>query len=93
MHSDYEARGLAIIGFPCNQFGGQEPGSPADIQAVLDNYGAKFPVMAKCNVNGANALPVFKYLRQQAMPGKDISWNFNKFLCDANGNNCKQYDP
>ena len=82
MHGDYAEKVLQIMAFPCNQFGGQEPGNASEIEQVLARYGVKFPVMGKCKVNGSFARPLFRYLREKTMGGLDITWNFNKFLCD-----------
>jgi glutathione peroxidase len=89
--------GLAILGFPCNQFGAQEPGSEAEIgQFCLKNYGVTFPMFAKIEVNGEGAHPLYKYLKD-TKPGllgtEAIKWNFTKFLIDRNGEPVARYAP
>ena len=96
LYIKYKDRGLEILGFPCNQFGGQEPGSEQEIAAFCErNYGVTFPMFAKIDVNGDNAHPLFQYLKKEA-PGilgtKSIKWNFTKFLVDKNGNVIGRYD-
>ncbi|UUX96322.1 glutathione peroxidase [Aquabacterium sp. J223] len=88
-------RGLVVIGFPCNQFGGQDPGAEAEIaQFCQKNYGVTFPMMAKVAVNGANAHPLWKWLTDSA-PGvlgtKAIKWNFTKFLVGRDGRVIRRY--
>ena len=81
-------RGFSVLGFPCNQFGGQEPGESAQIeQFCSDNYGVSFPMFGKIEVNGANAHPLFRYLKDQqsGVLGSTIKWNFTKFLVDRSG--------
>ena len=97
LYDSMSAKGLVVLGFPCNQFGGQEPGSTEDIQSFCQvNYGVTFPLSQKVDVNGGNAHPLFKYLTS-AKPGllglKDIKWNFTKFLIDRQGNVVKRYAP
>lgn len=97
LHNQYHDKGLVIAGFPCNQFGGQEPGSPQQIQdGCLVNYGVKFLMTEKVEVNGDNASPIFEYLKN-ALPGimglKDIKWNFTKFLIDKSGQPFKRFAP
>lgn len=81
---------LVIIGFPCNQFGGQEPGEAAEIQDFCSkNYGVTFPLTEKIDVKGDNTHPVYKWLTQKSKNGVgdyEVAWNFNKFLIDENGN-------
>ena len=89
LHQKYKDRGLAILGFPCNQFGKQEPGSAEEIGGFCErNFGVTFPLFAKVDVNGDNAHPLFAHLKQQA-PGvlgtKSIKWNFTKFLVGRDG--------
>ncbi len=91
----YKDQGLVILGFPCNQFGSQEPGSEDDIaQFCQINYGVSFPMFAKIDVNGGNAHPLYKYLKD-SLPGflgtKNIKWNFTKFLIDKEGKPVKRY--
>lgn len=97
LYQRYHSRGLEIIAFPCNQFGSQEPGNNADIQQFCQlNYGVSFPVMAKINVNGPDAEPLFEYLKDQArglMKTRAIKWNFTKFLVNKDGVVVKRYAP
>ena len=95
LYEKYKGEGLEILGFPCNQFGAQEPGTENDIQEFCKlNYGVSFPMFAKIDVNGDNAHPVYKYL-QSVKPGilgtEQIKWNFTKFLIDRQGNPVKRY--
>ena len=88
---------LLILGFPCNQFGSQEPGSADEISAFCTlNYDVTFPIMDKCDVNGANAHPLYQWLKQQK-PGllgiEAIKWNFTKFLLDKEGQVFSRYAP
>lgn len=97
LYTIYRDRGLEILGFPCNQFAGQEPGTEAEIQAFCSlNYATTFPMFAKVEVNGKNTHPLFDILKNKA-PGlmglKDIKWNFTKFLVDKNGNVVRRYAP
>lgn len=88
LHEKYKDRGLAILGFPCNQFGKQEPGSSQEIQEFCRlNYGVTFDMFEKIEVNGESAHPIFKYLKDKLPDGsaKAIKWNFTKFLIDKNG--------
>jgi len=94
---DYRDRGLMIVGFPSNEFGGQDPGSNAEIGAFCQrNYGVSFPMMAKVQVNGAQAHPLWQWLKKQA-PGllgtEAIKWNFTKFLVGKDGQVLKRYAP
>ncbi|GGC89758.1 glutathione peroxidase [Halopseudomonas salina] len=93
----YRERGLQIAGFPCNQFGGQEPGNEEQIAAFCEkNYGVSFPMFAKVEVNGSEAHPLFRKLKSDA-PGllgsKGIKWNFTKFLVDGQGKIIARYAP
>ena len=93
----YRDQGLVVVGFPCNQFGGQDPGADAQIESFCQlNYGVSFPMMAKVDVNGAQAHPVWQWLTEQA-PGllgsKAIKWNFTKFLVGRDGQVIKRYAP
>jgi glutathione peroxidase len=97
LHEKYAEKGLAILGFPCNQFGGQEPGSADDIRQFCDkNYGVKFPLFAKIDVNGEGACALYKYLTaldttpQGAGP---IGWNFEKFLVNRKGEVVARFNP
>ena len=90
-------RGLEILGFPCNQFGAQEPGSEEEIAQFCElNYGVTFPLFAKIEVNGAAAAPLYQYLKK-AKPGllgsEAIKWNFTKFLVDRKGTVVERYAP
>ncbi|MDE2159632.1 MAG: glutathione peroxidase, partial [Burkholderiales bacterium] len=94
---DYAARGLVVVGFPCNQFGGQDPGSEAEIAGFCQkNYGVTFPMMAKVKVNGAEAHPLWAWLKSQA-PGllgiEAIKWNFTKFLVGRDGRVIRRFGP
>jgi glutathione peroxidase len=97
LHKTYGARGLAVLGFPCNQFGGQDPASNDKIAEFCQlNYGVSFPMMAKVDVNGAAAHPLYQWLCAEA-PGllgtQAIKWNFTKFLVGKNGQVLKRYAP
>ncbi|MBR4337022.1 MAG: glutathione peroxidase [Bacteroidaceae bacterium] len=90
----YQERGLVIIGFPCNQFGNQEPGDDASIEGgCMLNYGVTFQMMSKIDVNGANEHPLYTWLKSQKRGcfGKKIGWNFVKFLIDREGNVVKRF--
>ena len=94
---DYRDRGLVVVGFPSNEFGGQDPGSNEEIASFCElNYGVSFPMMAKVKVNGADAHPVWKWLKAEA-PGmlgtEAIKWNFTKFLVGKDGQVVKRYAP
>ncbi|MGA0559960.1 glutathione peroxidase [Larkinella sp. VNQ87] len=96
LYQKYKDKGLVILGFPCNQFGNQEPGDEKSIaEGCVLNYGVTFPMFRKVDVNGDHAHPVFKYLRK-ALPGLlggAIKWNFTKFLIDQNGRPIKRFSP
>ena len=97
LHKNHSAKGLIVLGFPCNQFGAQDPESNEKIaQFCALNYGASFQMMAKVDVNGVNADPLYKQLASQA-PGifgtKAIKWNFTKFLLGKDGCVIKRYAP
>ena len=97
LHQTYAARGLVVLGFPCNQFGAQDPGSNGEIAEFCQlNYGVSFPMMAKIDVNGASAAPLYEWLCAQA-PGvlgsKAIKWNFTKFLVGKDGQVLRRYAP
>ena len=94
---DYRDRGLVIVGFPSNEFGGQDPGSNDEIASFCQlNYGVSFPMMAKVKVNGAEAHPLWQWLKAQA-PGllgtEGVKWNFTKFLVGRDGKVLKRYAP
>ncbi|MDB5951490.1 MAG: glutathione peroxidase [Massilia sp.] len=93
----FRDQGVAVLGFPCNQFGGQEPGDEAAIAAFCEqNYGVSFPLFAKIDVNGANAHPLFAQLKKDA-PGllgtEAVKWNFTKFLVGKDGTVVKRFAP
>ncbi len=96
LYKKYKDKGLVILGFPCNQFGNQEPGGEKEIQeGCLINYGVTFPMFSKINVNGDQAHPLFKYLKKE-LPGtltKNIKWNFTKFVIDKDGKPVKRFSP
>lgn len=96
LHQEYAKQGLVIIGFPCNQFGQQEPGDAKTIsQGCLVNYGVDFLITEKVDVNGADSHPVFNYLRD-ALPGvfgNKIKWNFTKFLIGRDGTPLYRFAP
>lgn len=94
LYKKYESKGLVILGFPCNQFGSQEPGNAEEIASFCSlNYGVTFPMFAKIDVNGDQTHPLYVYLKE-ALPGtlgNGIKWNFTKFLLDRKGNPVKRY--
>lgn len=95
LHEELAAEGFAVVGFPCNQFGGQEPGSEKEIAMFCAaNYGVTFPMSAKLEVNGAGRHPLYAWLTDSAngFPG-DIQWNFEKFLIGRDGKLLKRYAP
>ena len=97
LHKSYGGKGLAVLGFPCNQFGAQDPGQDSEISTFCQvNYGVSFPMMSKIDVNGAAAHPLYKWLSAEA-PGllgsKAIKWNFTKFLVGKDGQVIKRYAP
>ncbi|MDA9364858.1 glutathione peroxidase [Gammaproteobacteria bacterium] len=93
----YKDQGLEVLGFPCNQFGGQEPGTNEEVQSFCDlTFNVSFKLFDKIDVNGSNASPLFKYLKHES-PGilgtEAIKWNFTKFLVDQNGVVIKRFAP
>lgn len=81
-----QSESLVVIGFPCNQFGNQEPDSNEKIKEFCStNYGVTFPISEKVEVNGPNAHPIYKHCKEAAIGGRDISWNFEKFLISTDG--------
>ena len=97
LHKTYAGKGLAVLGFPCNQFGSQDPGADGEIAEFCQvNYGVSFPMMGKIDVNGPKAHPLYKWLSAEA-PGllgsKSIKWNFTKFLVGKDGQVIKCYAP
>lgn len=96
LYQKYKDDGLVILGFPCNQFGKQEPGDANDIEEFCQvNYGVSFPIFEKIEVNGRNTHPVFKYLKSKlgGLLGSSIKWNFTKFVVDKNGKPVKRFAP
>ncbi|MFC5453007.1 glutathione peroxidase [Paenibacillus aestuarii] len=95
LYEKYQDQGLVVLGFPCNQFAGQEPGSNEEIQSFCElNYNVTFPLFAKVDVKGENAHPLFTYLvthTPEPYRTGEIEWNFVKWLVDAEGNIVKQY--
>ena len=97
LYEKYQDRGLIVLGFPCNQFGSQEPGTEAEIKTFCEtSFGVKFPLFRKLEVNGLGAHPLYQYLTK-AKPGifgtEKIKWNFTKFLIDREGNPVKRFAP
>ena len=97
LYKKYHDRGLEVLGFPCDQFGHQEPGSEAEIKSFCSlNYGVSFPMFAKIKVNGADAHPLYEYLKE-SLPGvlgtEGIKWNFTKFLVGKDGVPIRRYAP
>ena len=97
LYKKLHGKGLEILGFPCNQFGSQEPGGEEEIESFCEvNYGVTFPMFAKIDVNGKNAAPLYEYLKD-AKPGllgsEAIKWNFTKFLVDRKGKVVERYAP
>lgn len=97
LYEKLNGKGFTILGFPCNQFGQQEPGGPDEIGAFCQmNYGVSFPMFDKIDVNGPNAHPLYEYLKSE-QPGvlgtKNIKWNFTKFLVDKNGKVVDRFAP
>ncbi|WP_417886259.1 glutathione peroxidase [Zunongwangia sp.] len=96
LHKVYKDKGLVVLGFPCNQFAGQEPESNETItEACQINHGVTFQLTEKCDVNGENTHPIFQFLKNQkgGFLGSKIKWNFTKFLIDKKGNVVERYVP
>lgn len=101
LYEAHRGEGLEILGFPCNQFGAQEPGTSDEVQQFCSlNYGVTFPLFEKTEVNGPNAHPLYKFLKKEAPPqgeaegsGDEIPWNFTKFLVDRDGRVVRRYEP
>ena len=97
LHRKYEGKGLTVMGFPCDQFGHQEPGDEAEIKNFCSlNYDVRFPLFAKVEVNGKAAHPLFQYLKKEAkgiLGSEAIKWNFTKFLIDRDGRVVRRYAP
>jgi glutathione peroxidase len=95
VYEQFKDKGVEVLGFPCNQFGGQEPGEAPEIGAFCEkNYGVTFPLFAKVDVNGDDAHPLFKYLKDEArgvLGSQAIKWNFTKFLVKKDGTVFKRY--
>ena len=91
LHAQYAERGLAVLGFPCNQFGAQEPGSEEEIQRFCSSrFSVEFPMFSKIEVNGPERHPLYQFLIGD---GEDISWNFEKFLIDYQGQTIARFSP
>lgn len=97
LHEEYSERGLSVVGFPCNQFGGQEPGTADEIQQFCSkNYSVTFDLFAKVDVNGDGACELYKYLTQldtEPQGSGDIGWNFEKFLVGRDGQVIARFSP
>ena len=96
LYRDYKDRGFEVLGFPCNQFGAQEPGNAEEIANFCSlTYDVSFPLMAKIDVNGDDADPIFKHLKKEksGLLGSGIKWNFTKFLVDRNGKTVSRHAP
>jgi glutathione peroxidase len=96
LYQEYRGQGLEVLGFPCDQFGHQEPGNDKEIRSFCElNYGVTFPLFSKIEVNGANQHPLYKYLKSEAggLLGDDIKWNFTKFLIDRDGTVLDRFAP
>ena len=96
LHEELHPKGLTVLGFPCNQFGAQEPGSADEIgQFCQVNYGVSFPMFAKIDVNGPDAHPLYRYLKHEksGLLGSRIKWNFTKFLVDRAGKVVARFAP
>lgn len=96
LYRKYSGRGFVILGFPCNQFGNQEPGSATEIrESCLMRYGVSFPIFEKIQVNGPQALPLFIWLKKElpGILGGKIRWNFTKFLIGRNGSPLRRFAP
>jgi glutathione peroxidase len=97
LQRNYDGKGFSVLGFPCNQFGAQEPGNAEEIASFCKlTYDVSFPLYGKIDVNGDNAAPLYQHLKDEA-PGllgsKSIKWNFTKFLVDRSGKVVKRYPP
>jgi glutathione peroxidase len=96
LYAKYHHRGLEVLGFPCDQFGHQEPGSDAEIQSFCElNYGVTFPIFSKIEVNGSGTHPLYKFLKNEkgGLLGDAIKWNFTKFLVDKQGTVVERFAP
>jgi glutathione peroxidase len=97
LHREFKDRGFAVLGFPCNQFGHQEPGNESEIKSFCSlNYNVSFPMFAKVAVNGPKTHPLYQFLKSEkpgVLASKPIKWNFTKFLVDQRGNVVGRYGP
>lgn len=95
LHQSYAEKGLRILAFPCNQFGGQEPGTEREIKEFVSTYGVEFDMFGKIDVNGSNADPLYVFLKnaKHGTLTNNIKWNFTKFLCDRHGVPVIRYSP
>ena len=96
LYAKYYERGFEVLGFPCDQFGHQEPGSDAEIQSFCElNYGVTFPIFSKIEVNGTGTHPLYKFLKNEkgGLLGDAIKWNFTKFLVDKQGSVVERFAP
>ena len=97
LYEKYQDQGLEVLGFPCNQFGAQEPGSNEEVKSFCDlNYNVSFRMFDKIDVNGSNASPLFKYLKHESpgiMGTEAVKWNFTKFLVNSDGKVVKRFAP
>lgn len=96
LYKKYKEEGFVVLGFPCNQFGKQEPGDEKSIaEGCVVNYGVTFPMFSKVEVNGKEAHPLFKYLKKElgGLLGSKVKWNFTKFLIDREGKPVKRFAP
>lgn len=97
LHDEFHDRGFEILGFPCNQFAGQEPGTEAEVKRFCSlNYGVRFPMFSKIEVNGPGRAPLYEWLCSAEVgpePAGDIKWNFGKFLIGRDGAVCARFDP
>lgn len=97
LYKTYHDKGFQVLGFPCNQFGSQEPGADSDIASFCDlNYGVSFPLFSKVDVNGDSTAPLYAYLKEQAkgiIGTQTIKWNFTKFLVNREGKVLKRFAP
>ncbi|MGN6093604.1 glutathione peroxidase [Luteibacter jiangsuensis] len=97
LHKEWHAKGFEVLGFPCDQFGHQEPGDEAEIRNFCSlNYGVTFPMFAKIDVNGDNAHPLYRWLKSEKkglLGTEGVKWNFTKFLIDREGNVVARYAP
>ncbi|WP_272673655.1 glutathione peroxidase, partial [Providencia sp. PROV031] len=96
LYKKYAPQGFVVLGFPCNQFGKQEPGSAEEIaQTCFINYEVSFPIFEKVDVNGSSAHPIFRYLKNElpGLMGERIKWNFTKFLVGRDGKPLKRFAP